>query len=451
MGDGHDLRTLTLSRSFDLTGYEAIAIPPNGLPGDLQKAKRVGMMKEHPVKAFTIPAPLIDPTALPPPISTGEPGSFARYTLQGRVPAIVQETIALNCFPADVRGALEALRAELTGGMIRELREEALDRAFWNTVSAPFIGRSWLDAPWYWAEAYFYRRLLEATGYFQSGPTQGVDPFNAKKRTELTPDAAPRAVNTLLQNAPDDPRHRFESLLHASLWGNRIDLSYEAASRLGRAAGIRVERANLLVDDTPLVWEFLRTGPSRRLAVLADNAGTELLMDLVLVDYLLETGMVSKIDLHLKPQPFFVSDAMPQDVADALEALEAGGGLGRSLAQRLRVQRSQGRLHLTTHWHYATSLFFFQLPEDLRSVLARMDLVVIKGDANYRRLLGDAHWPPTTPFARVAGYFPAPLLALRTLKAEIIVGLDVGEAERLQAQDPAWLVNGQRGVIQSRL
>jgi hypothetical protein len=42
-------------------------------------------------------------------------------------------------------------------------------------------------------------------------------------------------------------------------------------------------------------------------------------------------------------------------------------------------------------------------------------------------------------------------VALRTLKAEIIVGLRSGEAERLQTEDPAWLVNGKRGVVQASL
>ena len=76
---------------------------------------------------------------------------------------------------------------------------------------------------------------------------------------------------------------------------------------------------------------------------------------------------------------------------------------------------------------------------------------MVKGDANYRRLLGEAHWSPTTSFSQAAGYFPAPLVALRTLKAEIIVELRSGEAERLQTEDPAWLVNGRRGVVQASL
>jgi hypothetical protein len=38
---------------------------------------------------------------------------------------------------------------------------------------------------------------------------------------------------------------------------------------------------------------------------------------------------------------------------------------------------------------------------------------------------------------------------LRTLKGELIVGLKPGQAEAVAAADPAWLVNGRRGVIQA--
>jgi len=176
-----------------------------------------------------------------------------------------------------------------------------------------------------------------------------------------------------------------------------------------------------------------------------------LLLDLALIDGLLAAGLAREIHLHLKPQPFFVSDAMPKDVLAGLDALPAGGPAAAALAGRLRDHLGAGRIQLKTHWHFTTSLFYFQLPADLTADLGRMDLVIVKGDANYRRLLGDAHWPPTTPFAQAAAYFPAPLVALRTLKGEIIVGLQKGEAERLTAIDPTWLVNGQRGVIQARL
>ena len=74
--------------------------------------------------------------------------------------------------------------------------------------------------------------------------------------------------------------------------------------------------------------------------------------------------------------------------------------------------------------------------------------MIFKGDANYRRHVGDALWQPETPFAEVTAYFPAPLLALRTLKSDAIVGLPPGLAERLDGEDAHWRVNGRRGVAQ---
>ena len=403
------------------------------------------------VTTFAIPSLQIDPADLPPAIRTSDVDSFAHYTFTERVPNIVRETVALNAFPEASQRALEALHAEVTHGRVSELHEDAPDRAFWNAVSAAHIGRSWLDVHWYWGEAFFYRRLLEATEYFQPGPGRHVDPFGPKKATELAPDAAPQAVNALLSRLPDEPRGRFDMLLHGSLWGNRSDLSYEVSRRLGRPTGAPEERANLLVDDSNRLWDLLRTKECSRFALLADNAGTELLMDLALVDYLLCQDLVEEVQLHVKPCPFFVSDAMVEDVWEGLTALEAAGGPARELSERLRAQLSRNDLRLVSHWHYGTSLFFFQLPEDLLTMMAGADLVVVKGDANYRRLLGDAHWPPTTPFEQATRYFPTRLVALRTLKAEIVVGLKPGEVERLCTEDPSWLVNGKRGVVQARL
>lgn len=395
-----------------------------------------------------IPSPRVDPAALPPVIRTSEPGSFARNTLAVRVPAILRDTQATTVYPPDIHAALDELHAELTGGVIRGLHETAPDAAFWNATAAAYLGRSWLDVPWYWAEAYFYRRLLEAVRYFQPGPWQGVDPYASTKRREWAAEAAPAAVGALLEALPDDVEARFETLLHASLWGNRTDLSYMVAAHLGATGGPDAERANLLVDDAELVWRHMLRHSEGRVSLLADNAGTELLMDVALADFLLVSGLAAEVHLHLKPWPFFVSDAMPADLVDGLDALLAAGGAGAKLARRMDGHLTAGALTVGTHWFNASSLFYYELPDDLFVALAAADLVIVKGDANYRRLLGDAHWPYTTPFAAAVSYFPAPVVSLRTLKSEVAVGLAAGQAERLAGEDPDWLVNGRRGLIQ---
>ena len=405
--------------------------------------------------SFHIPSFHVDPNTLPPLLMNSEPGSFARHTMQVRVPAIVRETSALNHFPSDIRAALESLAREIESGPVQLLQEDAPDRDFWRQAWGDWAGRPWLDAPWYLSESYAYRRILEATRYFAPGGWQGFDPFRVKKQTELAPEAAPRLVETTLAArgsvVPSDLPTRFEILLYASLWGNRIDLSYAVSAQQGRAARLEDERANLLVDDADRVWQFISTQPRPHWIMIADNSGTELLMDLALADLLLTSGLAERIDLHLKPQPFFVSDAMPQDVEAGVAALMRGGDESHVLGRRLHAHVSGGLLRLMTHWFYSTCLFYFQLPTDLRAELGSADFVVVKGDANYRRLVGDMHWPPTTSFEQATDYFPAPLVALRALKSELITGLRAGEAERLSQIDPQWLVNGKRGLVQANL
>jgi hypothetical protein len=185
---------------------------------------------------FEIPTSQVDTNTLPPLILTSEPDSFAQRTFAVRIPRIIQETIELNSFPDDIRGALEELRIEILSDTVRGLRQETPDKAFWDQASRPYLGRTWLDIPWYWGEAFMYRRVLEATRYFLPGPTYRFDPYAATKATEWKPDAAPRLANLVLKEAPAEPRARFERLLHASLWGNRTDLSYNVAAQVGRAA-----------------------------------------------------------------------------------------------------------------------------------------------------------------------------------------------------------------------
>ena len=76
-------------------------------------------------------------------------------------------------------------------------------------------------------------------------------------------------------------------------------------------------------------------------------------------------------------------------------------------------------------------------------------LVIVKGDANYRRLLGDARWDLATPFADVTCCFPAPLLALRTLKAELGCGISRSKEIEAKEKHPGdWMTSGTFGCAQ---
>ena len=81
--------------------------------------------------------------------------------------------------------------------------------------------------------------------------------------------------------------------------------------------------------------------------------------------------------------------------------------------------------------------------------LADADLVIFKGDLNYRKLVGDRDWKVTTDFkASLLGFTPAPLVTLRTIKAETVTGLKEEDAERARAANPDWMVTGDFAVVQ---
>lgn len=381
----------------------------------------------------------------PPPLMTSEPGSFARATIVERKPQIINQVIQDNDYPLDAVQAMEAFREEIASQPMQPLRENSPDAAGWNAALAAYIGKTWLQVPWYFAETFFYRKLLEATGYFLSAARH--NPFQKQKDKQMVGDIQRlRAEWDQLTSLDTDAA--FEALLHSCLWGNRTDLSnftVKVKARGGVAA--REERHLILIDHTDQVKAIL-AAKVRRVDFICDNVGSDLLFDLAFADFLLTRGWAGEINLHLKSQPFFVSDAMLEDVQQTLSILQASPSAAMSaLGARLVEDLAGGQIHLEADPFWTSWLMFRQMPDHLREQITQADLVLIKGDVNYRRLLDDLHWPHTTRLEQITRYFPAPLVALRTLKGEIMVGLQPGQAQALQAEDPTWLINGKRGVI----
>lgn len=378
---------------------------------------------------------------LPPPLMMNVPGSFAHYTLTQRWTAIVDRILRENAYPAETVTRLEALRQELLHGTVRSLRDDGgPDLADWTGYLAPFVGKAWTDVPWFFAEVYFYRRILEATDYFRAGEWQGHDPFAQQKQAGL--EAAIPATRILCEAEGTDLPTR----LYGVLWGNRADLSLRPTETASAVQGqTQGQQQHILVDDTP------RIGDRRyhqRIDVIADNAGFELVTDLFLIEALLADDR--RVHLHLKAHPTFVSDATIADVRLTLAALSADASVPvQQFARRLESAIVANQLVLQADPFWTAPLSFWEMPEALHTDLAASDLVIIKGDAHYRRLLGDRQWEFTTLFADVVGYFPTAFVALRTLKSEIVIGLSAETIQWVSQTDPDWLTNGKWGVIQA--
>lgn len=407
---------------------------------------------------------------LPAPLRAAEADTFTAYSVITRLPEIARRALSENTLSEAAVNALRELIAEIPAAPLRDLRlpDSAVAR-LWAGWLTPYLGQNWLEIPWFLAEEYFYVRLLEATGYFADGPGSGRDPYALQKHLGLANARAECAalaeqVQVFVQApAPTYPQ-ALASLLQADLWGNQKDLSMWPAAK--RASGLNVapktpaaeanfsahdqqarNQAHLLADDLPsLMEQFSHLFPAARVDVLLDNAGQELINDLAVVDFLLSTRLSQSIVLHTKPYPVFVSDALTQDVLTTLDFLVLEGGpAARAMGVRLRTALVGGRLRLQAHPFWVSPLPIWEMPDTLEADLRHSRLLIVKGDANYRRLLGDRHWPMQTPFAQVVPPLPCAVLALRTLKSEIAVGID---PMRIPHDDPQWMINGRWGLIQ---
>jgi predicted aconitase with swiveling domain len=399
---------------------------------------------------------------LPEPLRGSDPDSFPQRTITTRLPSIAQRTLDETDWPEPAHSQLQALINEMPHGLLRLLEDDTgPDVADWQAYIAPHLGQTWLQPPWFVVETYFFRRILEATGYYKEGADRGVDPYAPQKRQELAGVYAGMRglcaqLDALIQSSELETQKLTETLiqiLHANIWGNQADLSMwpgGSGNSPPRPQGDRLSE-HLLVDQAPEVARFLAgLAPAcSRLDFILDNSGLELAYDLGLADFLLTKRLAGHVRFHAKPHPTYVSDATIQDVLDMVAFLEsAPDACLRALALRLHDHFASDKLRLFSDYFWTSPLSGWQMPPHLRQELGKADLIVSKGDANYRRWLGDRYWPHTTPLEDILAYRPAPVLALRVLKSNLVTGLQPGQSEAMDRKDPTWLHDGNWGVIQ---
>jgi hypothetical protein len=377
-----------------------------------------------------------------PVILADEPRSFPHGVLSARHPALIRSVRDAFPYGPAQRRVLEELLTSATEGVIEPLGTE--DDEQWAAWGArEHLGRSWFEVPFLWSESYFYRCLLQAVGYFGPGPWQGIDPFRPFKLAALDSPETDEELAALDRLAERPADEQATALLLGSLWGNRADLGFQLS-----APGAGTAASGLVADDSDALWSLL---PAGTVCLVADNAGRELIPDLLLLDHLLRHGRVRRAVLHVKAYPYYISDATTADVVDAVRRLTAAQGEATAAGERLWAALADGRLEIRAHPFSCAPLPYTDMPDDLRAQFAEADLTILKGDLNYRRLVGDRLYPPTTPFAATTAYFPGPVAALRTLKSDVIVGLDAAtEASLVSAEEQRWRTSGSHALIQVR-
>lgn len=312
-----------------------------------------------------------------------------------------------------------------------------------------------------------------------------------------------RAIMNELRN-PTQPTSEeasqllFTEMCEICLWGNATDLSllttltYADIQKLQGSEARKASEANILVNDLGKAYETLKKAKDegkkyRQVDIVLDNAGFELFVDLILAGYLLATGLATNVILHPKNIPWFVSDVLPADFAALLSALYdpksffetpseeetrndvAPKPLAESEIDDLKFLFSEwsqfhaeGQLYLRSNAFWTEGGSFWRLPTSAPKLYEDLNesvLVIFKGDLNYRKLVGDALWDPTHPFQDAIGPLGknsgVNVLALRTCKADVVVGLNKGVDEKLRAQQDdkgeagsrKWAWSGKWAVV----
>ncbi|ACK71718.1 protein of unknown function DUF89 [Gloeothece citriformis PCC 7424] len=396
---------------------------------------------------------------IPKPLIVSEEGSFAYYTFTHRIPLMIERVMAENDYSDAILENLKELSVDVLNGLIRPIKNDGGgDILAWDEYVKPYLGKRWIDTPFYFAETYFYRRLLEATDYFLIPISERVDPFKPQKYGSL--ESVMNSVcliakqvtqlQEIYSHRDSQWQERLINLLYGTLWGNRADLSLNP-TEAGKFQHQETEQDidHILLNDSGKIAEKFKNIEGDRLDFIVDNAGFELISDLFLMDFLLTANVAQNFYIHVKSYPIFVSDATRQDIQLTLEFLANYSDPDvRKFADRLLSYQKNHRLQVFDDFFWTSPLFFWEMPQLLRDNLAQSELVLIKGDANYRRLVGDCHWDKTSSFSNIVCYFPTNLVTFRTLKSEVMVGLSQEQIESVKAKDSTWLIDGKWGIIQ---
>ena len=389
----------------------------------------------------------------------------------------------------------------------------------------------WFDVSWLYAECYLYRRmssLFNTSQHWRSYDVfakQKISTFKSSRPAVIELAARYKEIiedigrgvnrNKSLDEISAAEEILFREMCEICLWGNATDLSlltsltYEEIQKLQGSKARKDSENKILVNDLSAAFRVLKEAErkdykaDRQVDIVLDNAGFELFVDLILAGYLITSGLASRVVLHPKSIPWFVSDVMPGDFAALLNALaqprefyaelsDDDKHAGKSsvplsdedaenirfLFQHWSMLHSEGLLTIRPNRFWTLPGSYWRLPfvnPILYQDLKESQLVVFKGDLNYRKLTGDVSanqansllqtlmvqvmWDPTTTFSEAIGSLGLSsglqILALRTCKADVIVGLPNGKDEELRKTESGeidkarrWAWSGKWAVIQ---
>ncbi|CAL1267374.1 unnamed protein product [Larinioides sclopetarius] len=297
------------------------------------------------------------------------------------------------------------------------------------------------------------------------------DPFHKQKEDSFVSaiDAASFLCSALNEtiaelensNGKTDMFQLFRKYIEVSLWSNKWDLSISAGKSNSEQSSPLTQleelRKNIIADDSEILWQIFQDSNMASKDVLIDivldNAGFELFCDLCFLYFLQEAKLVKRVRIYVKMMPWFVSDTLEKDIHWMLETLLKSNHKNLvKFSEKCINKITAGEWVIVNEPFWTYPLDFSEMESTaplLYEKLSESDLIIFKGDLNYRKLAGDRQWDETTSFKEALnGFLPSSLVTLRTIKADVVVGLQSGTCDLLNKKSQNWKFTGDYAVIQ---
>ncbi|XP_050539354.1 damage-control phosphatase ARMT1-like [Daktulosphaira vitifoliae] len=326
---------------------------------------------------------------------------------------------------------------------------------------------TWFESEWLFTENYMYIRINEV--FEKTSTLKNFDPFeslklNAFKESKSSMIALGEFISSKLANLNIqnyEIKALFEQILKISLWGNRCDLSLSAGKSTtiseDPSKAIKLLDKYLITNKSDEIWEILQKteNKTKQIDIILDNSAYELFTDLCFADFLLTFNLADTIVFHGKAIPWYVSDVTKPDFETTLYYLENKcsssilNNLGRKWAHYYKNEKFIFKCE--DFWTLPFPYSYMTLKDsNLYQLLSYSQLLIFKGDLNYRKLIGDINWVPTTNFKEaLCEFLPTAVVALRTMKCDCISGLPLDYEKKILEEDKHnWLITGNYGTIQ---
>lgn len=338
------------------------------------------------------------------------------------------------------------------------------DVVLWNRALAIAESEScirYYKAAFLLVECYLYRRLasiMESSNFLKV-----YDIFRQRKTFAF--DSAIGAciglgnyTTNLIKNDLTGNRLKdgFLKLIQFVLWNTDLSETLGLTdSRTSPDELLARTASKILANDSLKIWNCLTTSESesRIVAIICSSAGYELFADFCMADFILSYELCDVVIFYVKSFPWFITDAIIYDFHWIINKISSSKDVTLAALGQKWQQYCESRQWIPRTEYFFTMPYCYDqmhvVDEKLFREMKKTKLLIFKSDLNYRKLLLDINWPPTTSFEKASnGFRPSAICAIRSIHSELLCGLQESDYKELFLHHREGLLNGEYGVIQ---